>query len=73
MFEKRLPNFKVNSEDLIYPTLAIIDYLKSINFNKELIVIGEPVMKDELKAAGFNLAKHVISDFYCLVMNTSLR
>ncbi|KAF2896187.1 hypothetical protein ILUMI_09990, partial [Ignelater luminosus] len=57
MFKKRLPDFKVNSEDLIYPTLAMIDYLKFINFNREIFVIGESEMKNDLKAAGFDLAE----------------
>ncbi|KAF2889499.1 hypothetical protein ILUMI_16674 [Ignelater luminosus] len=56
MFQKRLPNYKVNSEDLINPTLAIIDYLKFMDFNKEILVIGKTVIKNQIKAAGFLLA-----------------
>ncbi|KAF2898598.1 hypothetical protein ILUMI_07574 [Ignelater luminosus] len=48
--------YKVNLDDIVYPTAAMIDYLKSIDFDKEIYLIGFPIMKEEFKKAGFKLA-----------------
>ncbi|KAF2898597.1 hypothetical protein ILUMI_07573 [Ignelater luminosus] len=47
---------KINLDDVVYPTLAMIDYFKSINFDKEIYVLGFPIMKKEFEKAGFKLA-----------------
>ncbi|KAF2896186.1 hypothetical protein ILUMI_09989 [Ignelater luminosus] len=43
-------------EDIVHPTEAMIDYLKSINFNKEIYLLSPSIMKDEFKKANFKLA-----------------
>lgn len=48
--------YKINLDDLVYPTLAMIDHLKSIDFDKEVYLISFPVMREEFKKAGFKLA-----------------
>lgn len=37
----------------------MIDYLTSINFDKEIFLMGFPNMGEELKRAGFTLAELV--------------
>ncbi|XP_044255664.1 phosphoglycolate phosphatase 2-like [Tribolium madens] len=43
--------------DLVQPTLAIIDYLKKSNFNKEIYLIGMTALRSELEKAGFKIAQ----------------
>lgn len=50
-------------DDIVYPTEAMIDYLKSINFDKEIYLLSLNVMKEEFKKAGFKLANVVNSQF----------
>lgn len=57
-FKDKLNKSGIKSEvaDIVYPTLAIIAYLKSLNFKKTAYVIGTIAMKQELKEAGFSVA-----------------
>lgn len=49
-------------ENLFNPTAAIINYLKEINYNKHLYVMGSSIMKKELENAGF----FVVPDPVCI-------
>lgn len=48
--------FKVGSDDVLYPTLSIINYLKKINFNKKIFVIGTASVKTDFVNHGFRIA-----------------
>lgn len=53
--------FKVSSDDFIYPTLSIINYLKKINFNKKIYVIGTASVKTDFVNNGFRIADDGVS------------
>ncbi|KAF2904358.1 hypothetical protein ILUMI_01816 [Ignelater luminosus] len=57
-FQKKLNNchFDVQLDNTAFPTLAIISYLKKINFKKEIYLFGFPAMRQEFLKAGFKLA-----------------
>lgn len=64
MFNQKLTKIGIKSiadEDIVYPTLAIISYLKSIHFNKTVYVLGTDAMKLELKEAGFSVVTNEVS------------
>lgn len=67
LYQNALSNLAINLDNIIYPTLAIIDYLKSINFDKELFVIGYTLMKNEFREAGFKLAELVSTFMFILL------
>ncbi|KAK5644073.1 hypothetical protein RI129_007918 [Pyrocoelia pectoralis] len=46
----------VTNDDLIIPTQAIIAYLKRIQFDKEIFLLGSIYMKEDFENAGFCLA-----------------
>lgn len=54
-------NLQSKKEDIVYPTLAIIWYLKSKNFNKTVFCLGPKAMKSELEEAGFKVANTGVS------------
>lgn len=62
-FKKKLANIGIecNSDDIVYPTLAIIDLLKSMDFNKKVYVIGTRAMKQELQEGGLILNEDGVS------------
>lgn len=62
-FHKKLNNSGFNSkkEDIIYPTLAIIDYLKSINFQKKVFLIGFNAVKNDFENVGIEVADSGVS------------
>ncbi|CAG9819787.1 unnamed protein product [Phaedon cochleariae] len=43
-------------EDIVNPLVGVVDYLKKINFNKELFVLASNVYKNVLRKAGFKVA-----------------
>lgn len=47
--------------EVITPTYAIIDYLKSINFNKSIYIIGTNAFKEILRRSGFSLVPDPVS------------
>lgn len=47
---------KAQTQDIISPTIAIIDYLKSRNFQKKVYLISFQNIKDEFEKAGIDLA-----------------
>ncbi|XP_060528299.1 uncharacterized protein LOC132703189 [Cylas formicarius] len=55
VLEKFLVPFDVPKADVVNPSRAILEYLKKINFNKSLYVIGTNAFKNSLRNAGFNL------------------
>ncbi|XP_060527066.1 uncharacterized protein LOC132702459 [Cylas formicarius] len=52
---KNLSAFGAKEDEIISPVTSIIAYLKKINFNRDLYVIGGSNLRDSLKRAGFNL------------------
>lgn len=62
-FNERLKKMGLNSstDDIVYPTQAMIWYLKSQNFNKSIYCLGPKSMKIELEEAGFNLVHTGVS------------
>ncbi|CAH0560987.1 unnamed protein product [Brassicogethes aeneus] len=58
LFHERLEKCKFGSEkdSFVFPTMAMIDYLKSVNFNKEIFMLASLSMRSEIKRAGFKLA-----------------
>lgn len=63
VFNERLRKMNLNSnkEDIVYPTLAIIWYLKSKSFNKSVYCLGPKSMKTELEEAGIKVAHPGVS------------
>lgn len=63
VFNERLRKMNLNSsiEDIVYPTLAIIWYLKSKNFNKTVYCLGPKSMKTEFEEAGIKVAHPGVS------------
>lgn len=49
-------------DDFITPIVAIIQYLKSINFDKKIYLAGLPDMRQEMEEAGFVIDNPIISD-----------
>ena len=49
--------FDIEPDEIITPALAMISYLKKINFTKEIYVIGMSAIRKELQQAGFKLAE----------------
>lgn len=62
-FKKKLTNIGIEcaSDDIVYPTLAIIDFLKSMDFDKKVYVIGTRAMKQELQEGGLNVNEDGVS------------
>lgn len=62
-FNDRLCKMGLNStkDDIVYPTLGIIWYLKSKNINKNIYCLGPNAMKTELEEAGFKVAHTGVS------------
>ncbi|KAL1509041.1 hypothetical protein ABEB36_003845 [Hypothenemus hampei] len=58
LFLERLKVIGVKKEEVIRPGNSLIWYLKKMNFQKEVYVIGFETLKDELRKAGFK----VVSD-----------
>jgi ribonucleotide monophosphatase NagD (HAD superfamily) len=52
--------FDIEQDDLITPALAMIAYLKKLNFTKEIYVIGMTALRKELERAGFHLADNPV-------------
>ncbi|XP_074036974.1 glycerol-3-phosphate phosphatase isoform X2 [Leptinotarsa decemlineata] len=48
--------FNAEIADVVNPILSVISYLKSINFNKKLYVVGAEKLKEELRKENFKLA-----------------
>lgn len=63
LFNERLNKMSIKSseEDIVYPTLGIIWYLKSNNFDKKIYCLGTQSMKQELKEAGFDVVRSDVS------------
>lgn len=57
-YQEVFNSLKLGAEigDIVFPTLAIIDYLKRIKYDKEIFVLGTLAMKKEFVDAGFKLA-----------------
>ncbi|XP_064214928.1 uncharacterized protein LOC661964 [Tribolium castaneum] len=57
---QQLKSAKIASQksDLVQPTLAIIDYLKKINFSKEIYLIGMTALQRDLEKAGFKISEY---------------
>lgn len=53
-------DLKVGTE-VLTPLFAIIDYLRKVNFDKMLYVIGTSEFKEGLKTAGFTLTPEPVS------------
>lgn len=55
----RMEGFNYNShiDDITIPTLAVINHLKKINFDKQIYVFGTDLMKKDLTDAGFKVMK----------------
>lgn len=51
---------KAQTQDIISPTIAIIDYLKSRNFQKKVYLISFQNIKDEFEKAGIDLADSMV-------------
>lgn len=47
--------------DIFNPSFAIIEYLKSINFNKKIFTAVSGEFKEELRNAGFSLSVDPVS------------
>lgn len=54
--------FNVDKNDIVTPTLAIIAYLQSIEFNKKILFLSSSYMKQDFTKAGFNLADFKVID-----------
>ncbi|XP_030745513.1 4-nitrophenylphosphatase-like [Sitophilus oryzae] len=52
---KRLQEFEMKQNEVLRPDLAIIWYLKSINFDKEVYIVGVKALKDTIKKSGFKV------------------
>lgn len=63
VFNARLNNMGINSVtgDIVYPTLAIIAHLKSLNFKKKVFLIGTSSMREEFEESGLKLAEGGVS------------
>lgn len=48
--------FSPNEDELLNPTSAIIHYFKSIEFDKEIFIIGSTSMKEDFEKAGLKVA-----------------
>lgn len=59
-FQKKLSNFYLDAQvdDIAFPTLAVIDYLKKIQYdcNKEIFLFGLPGMRQEFIKSGYKMA-----------------
>ena len=55
--ENLLHNFQIDvTEDHIYTSaMAALDHLKELNIGKKVLVVGEPSLKQEVQAAGFEM------------------
>ncbi|XP_017778581.1 PREDICTED: phosphoglycolate phosphatase 2-like [Nicrophorus vespilloides] len=42
-------------DDIVSPTKVVIDYLKKLNFNKKIYVLGTKIFKEALIEAGFDI------------------
>ncbi|XP_076252641.1 uncharacterized protein LOC143191452 isoform X2 [Rhynchophorus ferrugineus] len=51
----RLAEFEIKKDEILRPDLALIWYLKSINFDKEIYVVGFKSLKETLQQAGFRV------------------
>ena len=58
-YVKKLQGFQMNVslEQILNPTVTLINYLRKYHPNSVLYIIGEPIIKDELTAAGFQIAE----------------
>lgn len=62
-FYKRLEKLDFEPEPGCFavPTMAMIEYLRKTNFQKQLYVMGPPSLKSELEIAGFRVAPAGVS------------
>lgn len=58
--------FNVELEDIVNPYLAVVDYLKKINFQKKIYAIASQSYKEKLKSEGFKLAEDPVSKIFKL-------
>lgn len=63
-FKKNLASIGIecSADDIVYPTLAIIDFLKSMDFDKKVYVIGTKAMKREFQEGGLQLSADGVSE-----------
>lgn len=55
--KKSLRDYEIIFNDIITPTDVMIDYLKKINFKKEIYVIGSSNMKNQISRSGLKLTE----------------
>lgn len=58
MLHKKLNmlGIQANKDDIVYPTLSMINYLKNINFKKKVFLCGLNAVKLDLQNAGIEIA-----------------
>ncbi|RZC42464.1 phosphoglycolate phosphatase 2-like [Asbolus verrucosus] len=50
--------FELEKDDLITPALAMVSYLKKLQFTKEIYLIGMTALRKELERGGFKVAEY---------------
>lgn len=58
---KNLTPFGVKTNEIINPNLSLVQYLKKINFQKDIYVIGSQALKSLLTDAGHKLIEYKVS------------
>lgn len=64
---------RIKEEDLVYPVLALIQYLEEIKFKGVIYCIGSNIFKDHLRNAGFEILDgvrylhiHLLQDYHII-------
>lgn len=47
---------EIKLTDIVIPSLAVIEYLKSINFNRKIFIFGTHLMKQDFINEGFTVS-----------------
>lgn len=50
--------YQLEKNDLVQPIQAMVEYLKSIRFDKKIFLIGMAPLRDALENAGFEVIQH---------------